>query len=101
MTRISNINMTPGGGGGARIRANSAAAAKAVAPKKPKGPVKVLTPIKGSGTVKSTSKASRVARDNTNPKPVVVKPKKIANPNTRTTSTRAKYNLPTIKKPTK
>ena len=55
-----------------RARSNSAAAAKAVAPKKPKGPVKVakLVPAK-----KTSTGAIKI---NTNPKPVVVSPKKSA-----------------------
>lgn len=59
-----------GGGMTGRARSNSAAAAKAVAPKKPKGPVKVLKPVKGTGPIKI----------NTNPKPVVVKPVNATSP---------------------
>jgi hypothetical protein len=57
-----------------RARSNSAAAAKAVAPKKRSvkklSPVKVLEPIKRPGPVKI----------NTNPKPVVVKPVRTISP---------------------
>ena len=54
-----------------RARANSAKAAKAVAPKSPKGPVKkaVLVPAR-----KTSTGAIKI---NTNPKPAVVKAKKI------------------------
>lgn len=67
MARDSRLNLTGGGSGSAaaRARANSMAAAKAVAPKKPKGPVKVakLVPAK-----KTSTGAIKI---NTNPKRVV------------------------------
>ena len=51
----------------ARARANSAAAAKAVAPKK-------LTPVKGLKRIKSKEELKGPIKIDTNPKPVVVKP---------------------------
>ena len=60
-----------GSSGATRARANSAAAAKTVAPKKLKGPVKVAAKKTSTGAIKI----------NTNPVPVVVKPKKITPPN--------------------
>lgn len=59
-----------GSSGATRARANSAAAAKVVAPKKLKGPVKVAAKKTSTGAIKI----------NTNPVPVVVNPKKINPP---------------------
>lgn len=63
-----------GGGMAGRARSNSAAAAKAVAPKKPKGPVKVAK------LVSSKKTSTGAIKINTNPKPVVVKPVNATSP---------------------
>lgn len=57
-----------------RARSNSTAAAKAVAPKKPKGPVKTAKLV----SAKKTSTGA--VKINTNPKPVVVKPIRVTTP---------------------
>ena len=76
-SRIQEGGGGMGSSGATRARANSAAAAKTVAPKKLKGPVKIA---KKAAPTSPNKPGTNTIKINTNPKPAVVKPKKINPP---------------------